>query len=83
MAQSKVGKITHYYDKIEVAVVELTATLNVGDNIKIVGQEREFTQTVSSIQIEHQQLQSAKKGQIIGLKVDQPVKENYLVYKVG
>lgn len=83
MADFKVGKITHYYDKIGVAVVELTGDLSVGDTIKISGHGREFTQEVSSMQIEHEEIKTAKKGQTIGLKIDEKAKENDEVYKVS
>lgn len=79
--KNPIGKVIHYYDKIGVAVIELLASIKFGDLIKIIGKDNEFTQTVNSMQIEHEQIKIAKKGQIIGLKVDQPVKENYLVYK--
>ena len=69
MAEFKVGKITHYYNKIGVAVVELTDNLAVGETIKVSGHGREFTQVVASMQIEHEQIQEAKKGQTIGLKL--------------
>lgn len=82
MADTLVGKITHYYDKIGVAVVEVLAPIKVGDQIKIVGHNKEFVQQVSSMQIEHEQVSEAKKGQAIGMKVDQPVKEGDEVYKV-
>jgi len=82
MADFKVGKITHYYNKIGVAVVELSDTLTVGDLIKISGHGREFTQTVESMQIEHEQVKEAKKGQAIGLKVSQEVKEGDEVFRV-
>ena len=83
MADVKVGKITHYYDKIGVAVIEVSASIKVGDTIKISGHDKEFTQTISSMQIEHEQINQAKKGQVIGLKIDQPVKENDEVYLIG
>lgn len=82
MADKKIGKVTHYYDKIGVAVVELSDNLAVGDTIKIVGHGGEFTQTVSSIQIEHEKLDKAKKGQEIGMKVDKKAKEGCEVFKV-
>jgi len=83
MADFKVGKITHYFDKIGVAVVELSDRLAVGDTIKISGHDREFTMKVESMQVEHQQIQEAQKGQTIGMKVDQEVKEGDEVYKVS
>jgi translation initiation factor IF-2 len=80
----KVGKITHYYDKIGVAVLELSGNLATGDRIKFVrGGEDLFEQTVESMQVEHEKIDSAKKGQVVGLKVDQEVKEGAEVYKVS
>ncbi len=78
-----VGKITHFFNKISVAVVKLTDDeLNVGDTIHIKGKTTDFNQQVSSMQIEHQSIEKAKKGDEIGMKVDSPVHENDEVYKV-
>lgn len=83
MGDVKIGKITHYYDKIGVALVEVIAPIKIGDTIKISGHDKEFTQEISSMQIEHEQMEQADKGQVIGLKVDQPVKENDEIFLVG
>ena len=83
MADIKIGKIIHYYDKIGVAVVELLKPLKNGNTVKISGHDSEFTQVISSMQIEHQQLDEAKKGQSIGLKVDKPVKEGDELFLVA
>ncbi|MFZ5933011.1 MAG: hypothetical protein ACOYT7_02955 [Patescibacteria group bacterium] len=83
MADFKVGRVTHYYDKLGVAIVELDGTLAVGDKVKFVrGGEDLFEQAVESIQIEHEKKDSAGKGDVIGLKVDSEVKEGAEVYKV-
>jgi translation initiation factor IF-2 len=82
LADVRVGKITHYYDKIGVAVIELEGKLSEGDTIRISGHGNEFTQPVNSMQIEHENIKEAKKGDAIGLKVDQPVKEGDEVFKV-
>lgn len=83
MAEKKpVGKIKHYYSKIEVAVVELSGELKVGDRIAVQG-STSFEQTVDSMQIEHEQITSAKPGQSIGLRVSSKVKEDDIVYKLG
>lgn len=82
MPDFKIGKVTHYYDKIGVAVVELTDSLSQGETIRISGHSKEFTQPVSSMQVEHENIQEAKKGQAVGLKVDQEVKEGDEVFKV-
>lgn len=79
----KIGKVTHYYDKLQVAIVELAAELSVGDTIKFVrGGEDLFEQNVDSIQIEHEKKQSAKKGEVVGLKVEKEVKEGAEVFKL-
>jgi putative protease len=78
-----IGEVTHYFGKIGVAVVKLSDNLKVGDQIKIVGKKgEEFTQTVESMQIEHKNVQEAKAGDLIGLKVSQKVREGYKVYKI-
>jgi putative protease len=77
-----IGKVTHYFGKIGVAVIQLEDTLKVGDTIRIVGGETDFTQTVESMEIEHQKVNEAKAGQSVGLKVAQKVREGYKVYKL-
>lgn len=78
-----VGTITHYFKNISVAVIELHGTLKEGDEIEIrKGDGSSFKQKVSSMQIEHNKVEEAKKGQAIGMKVKEPVHENAKVYKV-
>lgn len=79
----KVGRVTHFYDKIGVAIVELDSTLSVGEKIKFVrGGEDLFEEEVESIQIEHEKVDSAKKGDVVGLKTSNEVKEGAEVFKV-
>jgi translation elongation factor EF-1alpha len=80
--ESKVGRITHFYKKIGVAVVELSAPLQTGDTIHISGHITDLTQKVESMQMEHQNIERAEKGQGVGLKVNGEVRENDTVYKV-
>jgi putative protease len=77
-----VGKVAHYFTKIGVGVIELSDELKLGDRILIQGPTTNLQQTVSSMQIEHENVQSASAGQSIGLKVDQRVREGDLVYKL-
>jgi hypothetical protein len=77
----KVGQITHFFSKISVAIVDLTATLSVGDRILVKGPVTDFEQVVDSMQIEHQNVKSSEAGHSIGLKTVQPVRERDLVYK--
>jgi len=77
----EIGRITHFFSKINVAVIELKAPLNVGDTIVVKGPNTDFEQVVDSMQIEHANLQRAEKGQSIGLKVKDKVRETDTVYK--
>ena len=77
----EIGRITHFFTKISVVVIELTMPLAVGDTIVIKGPTTDFEQPVESMQIEHNNVQRAEAGQSIGLKVAQRVRENDTVYK--
>ena len=77
-----VGKIVHYYPKISVVVVELEDALKVGDKISVERESGSFEQTVESIQIEHENVEKAEKGQAIGLKVVEKTREGAKVFKV-
>ncbi len=79
----KVGSVTHYYGRIGVAVVELTAPLRVGDRIAIRGMTTNFEQVVESMEIEHKPVKEAGPGSSIGLKVLDRVREGDIVYKIG
>ena len=78
----KVGMVTHYYPRIGVVVMEVTAPIKVGDQIRIKGATTDFKQIVESMEIEHQKVQEAKPGDSIGLMVKEKVREKDLVYKV-
>ncbi len=77
-----IGKISHYFGNIKVAVIELTDELKVDDKIRVVGGEIDFTQSVESLEVEHQKVKAAKKGDSVGLKVEKKIREGYKVYKV-
>jgi len=79
----QIGKVTHYYDKLGVAVVEIVnQPLKVDDMIKISGHDKEFTQTVESLQVEHKQVTELGAGESGGMKVSQPVKQGDVLYLV-
>ena len=78
----EIGKITHYFEKIGVAVVELLDILNVGDVIRIKGTTTDLKQKVKSMQVEHKAVTKAKKGDAIGLKVQDRVREHDKVYVI-
>ncbi|KKS43878.1 hypothetical protein A3B93_01585 [Candidatus Nomurabacteria bacterium RIFCSPHIGHO2_02_FULL_42_24] len=83
MAEKQIGKVIHWYDKASVAVLSLTAPLAVGDNIKIVGGNREFEEAVSSMQVDHKPMKSVEKGEEVAVKLSQKAKEGSLIYKLA
>ncbi len=78
MADTKIGRITHYFDKIAVGIIKLDEPLKKGETIKI----GEVEQPVDSMQVDHQDIDEGKPGQEIGVKVSQKVREGDEVYKV-
>ena len=82
MSDVEIGKVTHYFDHLNVAVLALTSPLNVGETIHIHGHSTDFKQTVTSVQIEHQSVQSAKQGDDVALKVEHIVHPHDKVFKV-
>lgn len=81
--EKELGKIIHYYDKAGVAVVKLTGgALKVGDKVKLVKGDQEYTETVGSLQVEHESVQSVKKGDEVAVKVFAPIKSGAKIYKV-
>ena len=84
MAKEKqIGEVTHYFNKIGVAVVKLGATLKTGEDVHIKGATTDFTQKVDSMQVEHENVDEAKKGESIGMKVKKPVRQKDKVYAVS
>ncbi len=78
-----IGKITHYFSHIEVGIIKLSSPLSQGDEIRIMGGENtDFNQEVTSMQVDHKEVEKAKTGESVGLKVSEKVRDGYLVYKV-
>lgn len=77
----EVGRVTHFFSKISVAVIELRAPLKVGDTIAVKGPTTDFEQVVDSMQIEHEEVEVARAGESVGMKVLQRVRETDMVYK--
>ncbi len=82
MAENEVGLVTHYFNNIGVAVIELSDVLKVGDKIHIHGHTSDFEQEVKSMQIEHKEIDEAKAGQTIGLKVEEHARVHDTIYKI-
>lgn len=83
MSETKIGRVTHYWPKAGAAAVNIErGSLSVGDWIHIVGHGHDFTQRVESIQVEHKPVEKAGAGTGIGIKVDAPVHDKDVVFKV-
>lgn len=85
MAKAKealVGEITHFYDKLGVGIIKLKAALKPGDSIHIKGHTTDLNQTVDSLQLDHAEAKAGKKGDEIGLKVKDKVRDGDRVYLV-
>ena len=83
MPEEKVGIVTHYFGKVDVAIIKATdRELAIGDTIHIKGHTTDHTQKVESMQIEHEQIDRLKKGQEAGLKVGVHAHEHDEVFRV-
>lgn len=80
--ENMVGVVTHFYDKISVAIIKLSGGLKAGDAIKIKGGENDVALTIDEMQYDHKPLESANSGQEIGIKVPEKVREGNKVYLV-
>lgn len=78
----EIGKITHFYSGASAAAVKLKKTLKKGDKIRIKGATTDFEQDIDSMQIDRKDVESAKDGEEIGIKVKEKVRKNDVVYKV-
>lgn len=80
--QKKVGKVTHYYNKIGVGIVKFSSPVKTGNTLCFKGHATDFKQTISEMELDHKKIESSKKGQEVGIKLDQRVREHDLVYLV-
>ena len=82
MEEKQIGTVDHFFGNISVGMIKLTDSLKVGDKIRIKGSTSDFTQDISSMQIDRVPAEEAKAGDLIGLKVEQKVRKDDVVYKV-
>ncbi|MBI2633925.1 MAG: hypothetical protein HYW80_01285 [Parcubacteria group bacterium] len=80
--ETKVGQVTHFYGKLGVGIVKLSAPVKAGDTLHFLGSSTDFTQAAGSLQVNHQNVEQGKKGEEVGIKVDQRVREGDEVYLV-
>lgn len=82
MSGKLIGEVTHFYNRIGVAVVNLSGAIELGDQVHFFGRNTDFRQQVQSMQIEHQPVSEAGKGQEIAIKVERRVRNQDKVYKL-
>ena len=78
----EIGEVTHYFGNLKVAVLEIDAEVKLGDQIHIKGATTDFTQKVSSMQVDHKEVESAGPGSDVAVRVDGRVREGDAVFKV-
>lgn len=77
----EIGKVTHFYDKISVAIIDLSDKLAVGESVRVKGHTTDFEQAIDSMEVDHASVEAAKKGDVIGVKVSEKVREGDRVYR--
>ena len=80
---TRVGKVTHFFNNISVAVLELDGELKIGDRICILGRITDFEQPVGSMEIDHQPVFTVKAGQEVAIKVLKPARAGDVVYRIS
>ncbi|MDD3480670.1 MAG: translation elongation factor-like protein [Patescibacteria group bacterium] len=83
MAEKEIGKVTHYFSEIGVAVFKLNGAISVGNEVKIQGHTTDFTQEITEMQVDHKSVEKAGKGDDVGVKVKDKVREGDTVYLVS
>jgi len=76
-----IGVVSNYFEHVGVAAIKLKNSLKKGDKIKVVGGNVEFEQVVDSMQIQHKVVSEAKKGDEIGIKLNEKVRKDYKIFK--
>ena len=82
MSGKQVGEVNHFYNRIGVAVIDLVDSLRLGDKVHFLGRSTDFQQEVTSMQIEHEAITEAGKGQEVAVKVERRVRNHDKVFKI-
>ena len=80
--EKPIGEVTHYFNNIDVVIVKFNKAVNTGESIRFKGATTDFTHKIESMQLEHEGIDKAKKGQEVGIKVGERVRTGDKVYKV-
>ena len=83
MVEEKIGIVEHFFTNVSVAAVKIIeGELKMGDTIHFVGAHTDFKQKISSMQIDRNPVNTVKKGDAVGIKVQEKVREHDIVYKI-
>ncbi len=82
MKEKEIGEVTHYYSHLEVAIVKFSRKVEVGETVHFKGTTTDFVLKIGSIQFDHKDIDEAKKGQEVGIKVSEKVRQGDKVYEV-
>ncbi|MEX2032952.1 MAG: translation elongation factor-like protein [Candidatus Colwellbacteria bacterium] len=82
MKENQIGEVTHYYSHLEVAIVKFSRKVKVGEELHFKGATTDFALKIGSIQFDHKDIDEAKKGQEVGIKVSEKVRQGDKVYEV-
>jgi putative protease len=80
--EKQIGVVSNYFANVKVAAIKLIGPLKVGDKVKVVGGGVEVEQMVKSMQIQHEKVEKAKKGDEIGIKLSKKVRKGYRVFRL-
>jgi translation elongation factor EF-1alpha len=79
--EQAIGTVTHYFGHLSVAAVALTDTLRVGDRIHITGHTTNVEQTVESMEVDHQKVETAGPGDDLALAVADHVRDHDKIFR--
>ncbi len=77
-----IGQVTHYFNHLNVAVVQLEGELKIGDSLLFLGHTTDFVQVICSMESEHQKIVTAQAGMAVAIRVDEPVRQGDQVYRL-
>jgi putative protease len=83
MNDKKIGEVTHFFDKISVGIVKLDEELKIGDKVRFQGATTNFDQDITEMQLDHENIEKANKGQEIGIRTNDKVRIGDDVYLLG
>lgn len=82
MTETAIGTVNHYFTKLSVAVIDLIGPLRLGDTIAISGKHTDFVQKVTSMQIDHQNIEAAQAGQEVAIRFIERARAGDMVLRV-